>query len=158
MDKYEKFKIEQDSLLKALAENGPSESLMHRMQALYKDACVVIALGPNIALERGPEDAGREYADEQDFAAYVETYVLAVQSGELARLFEMQPWGAVAYEYETVDVDGKVCPGVRVSWGNKIAFLAGGKDSAFDPQLEAMAKALAALLSAKWYRWQVRLV
>jgi hypothetical protein len=45
----------------------------------------------------------------------------------------MQPWGAVAYEYETVDVDGKVCPGVRVSWANKIAFLAGGKDGAFEP-------------------------
>ena len=158
MDKYEQFKIEQDSLLKALAENGPSENLMHRMQALYKDACLVIALGPHTALERDPADAGREYADEQDFAAYVETYVLAVQSGELARLFEMQQWGAVAYEYETVDVDGKVCPGVRVSWANKIAFLAGGKDGAFDARLEAMAKALAALMSAKWYRWQVRLI
>jgi len=158
MDKYEKFKIEQDSLLKALAENGPSEPLMHRMQALYKDACLVVALGPSTALERSPEDASREYADEQDFAAYVEAYVLAVQSGELARIFQMPPWGPVSYEYETVDVDGKVCPGVRVSWGNKIAFLAGGKDSAFDPQLEAMSKALAALLSAKWYRWQVRLV
>lgn len=84
--------------------------------------------------------------------------MLAVQSGELARLFEMQPWGAVAYEYETVDVDGKVCPGVRVSWANKIAFLAGGKDGAFEARLEAMAKALATLMSAKWYRWQVRLV
>ena len=40
----------------------------------------------------------------------------------------------------------------------QIAFLAGGKDGAFDARLEAMAKALAALMSAKWYRWQVRLV
>lgn len=102
MDKYEKFKIEQDSLLKALAENGPSENLMHRMQALYKDACLVVALGPSTALERSPEDASREYADEQDFAAYVEAYVLAVQSGELARIFQMPPWGPVSYEYETV--------------------------------------------------------
>jgi hypothetical protein len=131
MDKYEKFKIEQDSLLKALAENGPSESLMHRMQAL-QGRLPGHRPRPEHRPRAGPEDAGREYADEQDFAAYVETYVLAVQSGELARLFEMQPWGAVAYEYETVDVDGKVCPGVRVSWANKIAFLAGGKDGAFE--------------------------
>ena len=39
-----------------------------------------------------------------------------------------------------------------------IAFLAGGKDGAFEARLEAMAKALATLMSAKWYRWQVRLV
>ena len=58
-------------------------------------------------MECSPEDASREYADEQDFAAYVEAYVLAVQSGELARIFQMPPWGPVSYEYETVDVDGK---------------------------------------------------
>lgn len=158
MDKYEQFKIEQDSLLKALAENGPSENLMHRMQALYKDACAVIALGPCTAVERDPADAGREYADEQDFAAYVEAYVIAVQSGELARIFNMESWGRVAFEYETVDVDGRLCPGVRASWSNKIAFLAGGKDGAFDAQLDVMAEALAERLGARWYRWQVRLV
>lgn len=158
MDKYEQFKIEQDSLLKALAENGPSENLMHRMQALYKDACLVVALGPCNAVERPPEAEVREFADEQDFAAYVETYVIAVQSGEMARIFNMEQWGRVAFEYEAVEVDGRLCPGVKVSWSNKIAFLAGGKEGSFDAQLDAMAGALAERLSARWYRWQVRLV
>ena len=30
MDKYEQFQIEQSTLLKALAETGPNESLMRR--------------------------------------------------------------------------------------------------------------------------------
>ena len=100
----------------------------------------------------------REYADEQDFAAYVETYVIAVQSGEMARIFNMEQWGRADFEYEAVDVDGRLCPGVKVGWSNKIAFLAGGKDGSFDAQLDAMAGALAERLSARWYRWQVRLV
>jgi hypothetical protein len=158
MDKYEQFKLEQDALLKALAENGPSENLMLRMQALYKDARLVVALGPCNAVERAPEAEAREYADEQDFAAYVETYVIAVQAGEMARIFNMEPWGRADFEYEAVEVDGRLCPGVKVSWSNKIAFLAGGKDGRFDAQLEAMAEALADRLSARWYRWQVRLV
>ena len=158
MDKHEQFKIEQASLLKALAENGPSENLMHRMQALYKDACVVIALGPRGAAELPPQDGKLDYADEQDFAAYVEAYVVAVHSGELARIFAVPQWGAVSYEYEVVNMDGKVCPGVAVSWSNKIAFLAEGKDGVFDKRIEEMSKALATRLAARWYRWQVRLV
>jgi hypothetical protein len=84
--------------------------------------------------------------------------VIAVQSGEMARIFNMEPWGRVAFEYEAVEVDGHLCPGVKVNWSNKIAFLAGGKDGSFDAQLDAMAGALAERLSARWYRWQVRLV
>ena len=57
-----------------------------------------------------------------------------------------------------LDFDGTVCPGVRVAWTNTIAFLAEGKDGAFNDKLEAMAGALAKMLSATWYRWQVRLV
>ena len=158
MDKYEQFKIEQDSLLQELAETGPNEDLMRRMQALYKDACAVVALGPTTALQRAPEDENREHADHEDFEFYVEAYFRAVESGELARIFEMKTWGNVALEYEVLNFDGKTCPGVRVSWANKIAFLAEGRGGAFDEKLERMAVALAKTLSAKWYRWQVRLV
>ena len=127
MDKYEQFQIEQSTLLKALAETGPNESLMRRMQALYKDTCVVVALGPTTAIERDPEDQARGSADETDVAYYVQAYIQAIESQALAKIFEQKSW-------------------------------AEGKDGAFNDKLEAMAGALAKMLSATWYRWQVRLV
>lgn len=158
MDKYEQFQIEQSTLLKALAETGPNESLMRRMQALYKDTCVVVALGPTTAIQRDPEDQARGSADETDVAYYVQAYIQAIESQALAKIFEQKSWGEVSLEYEALDFDGTVCPGVRVAWTNTIAFLAEGKDGAFNDKLEAMAGALAKMLSATWYRWQVRLV
>jgi len=158
MDKYEQFQIEQDTLLKALAETGPNESLMRRMQALYKDACVVVALGPCTALPRDADDEGREFADQQDVDYYVRAYLQSLESGALAKIFEAKDWGEVALEYEALDFDGTVCPGVRVDYSNKIAFLAEGKGGALENRLETMAAALAKMLSARWYRWQVRLV
>lgn len=154
MDKYEQFQIEQSTLLKALAETGPNENLMRRMQALYKHACVVVALGPTTAIARPPDDESREYADEKDVVFYLQ----AIESGALSKIFEAKPWGDVVLEHEMLEFDGHASPGVRVSWSNKIAFLAAGKDGALDEKLEGMAGALAKMLSAKWYRWQVRLI
>lgn len=154
MDKYEQFQIEQSILLKALAESGPSESLMRRMQALYKDACLVVALGPSMAIQRAPDDEGRESADEKDVAYYVK----AIDSGALVKIFEARAWGDVSLEYEALVVEEQFSPGIRVSWSNKIAFLAEGKDGGFNAKLEGMAGALARMLSAQWHRCQVRLV
>jgi hypothetical protein len=154
MDKYEQFQIEQSILLKALAESGPSESLMRRMQALYKDACLVVALGPSMAIQRSPDDEGRESADEKDVAYYVK----AIESGALVKIFEVRAWGDVSLEYEALVLEEQFSPGIRVSWSNKIAFLAEGKDGTFNTKLEGMAGALARMLSAQWYRCQVRLV
>ncbi|MDD3352830.1 hypothetical protein [Zoogloea sp.] len=152
MDKYEQFEIEQRALLNALAESGPSEGLLQRMQALYQDACLSIALGPSLALSH--QDGDRESADEQDVAFYTK----AIASGALAKIFEAREWGDVTLDYEALLVDEAFCPGVRVSWSNKVAFLAGGKDGTFNLPLERMAGALARMLSARWYRWQVRVV
>jgi hypothetical protein len=154
MDKYEQFQIEQSILLKALAESGPSESLMRRMQALYKDACLVVALGPTTALQRTPEDETRESADEKD----VEFYVKAIESSALAAIFKASAWGDVSLTYEALVFEEQFCPGVRVSWSNKIAFLADGKDGAFNAKLEGMAGAFAKMLSARWYHCELRLV
>lgn len=154
MDKYEQFQIEQNILLKMLAESGPSESLMCRMQALYKDACLVVALGPSLAVQRDPGYEGRESADEMDVAFYVK----AIESGALGKIFEVRAWGNVSLEYEALILDDQFSPGIRVSWSNRIAFLADGKDGAFNAKLEGMAGALARMLSAQWYRCQVRLV
>lgn len=154
MDKYEQFQIEQATLLKALAEEGPSESLARRMQALYKDVCVVIALGPTLARPREPQDEAREIADDRDIAFYVK----ALESAALARIFASAGWGEVSLEYEALRFGEQVCPGLRVAWSNKLAFLAEGKGGTLEAKLEGMAGALARMLSARWYRWQIRLV
>ena len=57
--------------------------------------------------------------------AYVEN-LRAQEAEERARPVVRAPGAVTAYEYETVDRSARSRPGVRVSWANKIAFLAGG--------------------------------
>ena len=154
MDKYAQFEREQTALLNELAEQGPNKALMERMQALYQDAAVVIVLGPSAAVVAQGERAQRDYPDEHD----MEHYIRAIENGELDALFENKAWGPVELRYETVSLDGIFCPGVRVTWENKIAFLAEGAGEAYNAKLDAMAAAMAQQLAAKWHQWQVQLL
>lgn len=154
MDKYQQFEREQTALLNELAEQGPSRALMERMQALYQDTAMVIVLGPSAAVIAQGERALRDYPDEHD----MEHYIRAIESGELDALFENKAWGPAELRYETVNLDGIFCPGVRVAWENKIAFLAESPGDAYNPTLDAMAAALAQQVAAKWHQWQVQLL
>ncbi len=44
--------IEWRALMRALETDGPSETHVAHLKALYRDACVVIALGPSRAVPR----------------------------------------------------------------------------------------------------------
>jgi hypothetical protein len=88
MDKYEQFEIEQRTLMRALETDGPSEALAARLKALYRDAGVVIALGPSRAVPRDEDRPSDEtdldpdalpMADDRD----MDYYIRALDSGAL---------------------------------------------------------------------------
>jgi hypothetical protein len=115
MDKYEQFEIEQRALMRALEADGPSETLAARLKALYRDAGVVIALGPSRAVPRD-EDEDRP-ADDLDPDALpmaddrdMDYYIRALDSGALTPIFAHAPWGEVSLRYEALVMDDKVCP------------------------------------------------
>ncbi len=164
MDKYEQFEIEQRALMRALEADGPSETLAARLKALYRDAGVVIALGPSRAVPRD-EDEDRP-ADDLDPDALpmaddrdMDYYIRALDSGALTPIFAHAPWGEVSLRYEALVMDDKVCPGLRACWTDPLAFLAEGKaDEGFNVRIEGMVGAFGRMVSAEWWRWQVRVV
>lgn len=170
MDKYEQFEIEQRALMRALETEGPSETLAARLKALYRDAGVVVALGPSRAVpgaddrpddetdfdpdsDASPDDL--PMADDRD----MDYYIRALDSGALAPIFAHAAWGDVSLRYEALVMDDKVCPGFRACWTDSLAFLADGKgDEGFNARIENMVGAFGRMVSAEWWRWQVRVV
>ncbi len=50
-------------------------------------------------------------------------------------------------------------PGLRACWTDPLAFLAEGKaDEGFNARIENMVGAFGRMVSAEWWRWQVRVV
>jgi hypothetical protein len=170
MDKYEQFEIEQRALMRALETDGPSEALAARLKALYRDAGVVVALGPSNAVPRDedrpideadvdpdsdPSPDAMPMADDRD----MDYYIRALDSGALGPIFAHTPWGEVSLRYEALVMDDKVCPGFRAVWTDPLAFLADGKaDEGFNARIENMVGAFGRMVSAEWWRWQVRVV
>lgn len=170
MDKYEQFEIEQRALMRALETDGPSEALAARLKALYRDAGVVVALGPSRSVPRDddlpddeadfdpeldPNPDAMPMADDRD----MDYYIRALDSGALTPIFAHAPWGEVSLRYEALVMDDKVCPGLRACWSDPLAFLAEGKaDEGFNTRIEGMVGAFGRMVSAEWWRWQVRVV
>ena len=170
MDKYEQFEIEQRALMRALETDGPSEALAARLKALYRDAGVVVALGPSNAVPRDEDrpideadvDADSNISHEAMLMADdrdMDYYIRALDSGALGPIFAHTPWGEVSLRYEALVMNDKVCPGFRAVWTDPLAFLADGKaDEGFNARIENMVGAFGRMVSAEWWRWQVRVV
>ncbi|WP_374498687.1 hypothetical protein [Zoogloea sp.] len=94
-------------------------------------------------------------ADDRD----MDYNIRALDSGALTPIFAHAPWGEVSLRYEALVMDDKVCPGLRACWTDPLAFLAEGKaDEGFNARIENMVGAFARMVSAEWWRWQVRVV
>jgi len=94
-------------------------------------------------------------ADDRD----MDYYIRALDSGALTPIFAHAPWGEVSLRYEALVMDDKVCPGLRACWTDPLAFLAEGKaDDGFNVRIESMVGAFGRMVSAEWWRWQVRVV
>ena len=65
----------------------------------------------------------------------------------------------MSLRYEALMMDDKVCPRLRACWTDPLAFLAEGKaDEGFNVRIEGMVGAFGRMVSAEWWRWQVRVV
>lgn len=154
MNKFEENRQRLDVVLQKIKEHGMTDDLHRQLLDLYKDASILIVLGPNQSIERSDASVDRESADAVDLEYYKGTF----RDIDFRPFFAVEKFGPVALAYEQWQLNERVIPCLRVTWEDKLGLLNWTGEQDFRETIEATLKFFNSVLGASWYQWKFQVI